>query len=78
MTIAAAQAGKHVLCEKPMARTTAECDAMIEACDRAGVTLGVVFQSRFEPLSLQLKRLIDEGHAGAHRVEQRQHDLVSQ
>ena len=64
MTIAAAQAGKHVLCEKPMARTTAECDAMIEACDRAGVTLGVVFQSRFEPLSLQLKRLIDEGTLG--------------
>ncbi len=64
MTIAAAQAGKHVLCEKPMARTTAECDAMIEVCDRAGVTLGVVFQSRFEPLSLQLKRLIDEGTLG--------------
>ncbi|NTU62024.1 MAG: Gfo/Idh/MocA family oxidoreductase [Chloroflexi bacterium] len=64
MTIAAAQAGKHVLCEKPMARTTAECDAMIEACDRGGVTLGVVFQSRFEALSLQLKRLIDEGTLG--------------
>lgn len=64
LTIAAAQAGKHVLCEKPMARTTAECEAMIEACDRAGVTLGVVFQSRFEPLSLQLKRLIDEGTLG--------------
>jgi predicted dehydrogenase len=64
MAIAAALAGKHVLCEKPMARTTAECDAMIEACDRAGVTLGVVFQSRFEPLSLQLKRLLDEKTLG--------------
>jgi len=64
MTIAAAEAGKHVLCEKPMARTAAECDAMIAACDQAGVTLGVVFQSRFEPLSLQLKRLIDEGTLG--------------
>jgi UDP-N-acetyl-2-amino-2-deoxyglucuronate dehydrogenase len=64
MAIAAAQAGKHVLCEKPMARTTAECDAMIDACERAGVTLSVVFQSRFEPLSLQLKRLIDEGTLG--------------
>ena len=64
MTIAAAQAGKHVLCEKPMARTIAECDEMIEACDRAGVTLGVVFQSRFELLSLQLKRLIEEGALG--------------
>jgi UDP-N-acetyl-2-amino-2-deoxyglucuronate dehydrogenase len=64
MTIAAAQAGKHVLCEKPMARTMAECDTMVAACDRAGVTLGVVFQSRFEALSLQLKRLIDEGTLG--------------
>jgi predicted dehydrogenase len=64
LAIAAARAGKHVLCEKPMARTTAECDEMIEACDRAGVTLGVVFQSRFEPLSQQLKRLIDEGTLG--------------
>ena len=64
MAIAAAQAGKHVLCEKPMARTTAECDAMIAACERAGITLGVVFQSRFEPLSLHLKRLIDEGALG--------------
>jgi UDP-N-acetyl-2-amino-2-deoxyglucuronate dehydrogenase len=64
MTIAAARAGKHVLCEKPMARTAAECAAMVDACDRAGVTLGVVFQSRFEALSLQLKRLIDEGLLG--------------
>jgi predicted dehydrogenase len=64
MTMAAAKAGKHVLCEKPMARTTAECEAMIEACHRAGVTLGVIFQSRFEPLAQQLKRLIDEGTLG--------------
>ncbi len=64
LAIAAAQAGKHVLCEKPLARTTAECDAMIAACERAGVLLGVIFQSRYEPLALQLKRLIDEGALG--------------
>src|SRR3972149_4155559 len=64
MTLATAQAGKHVLCEKPMAHTAAECDAMIEACERAGVTLGVIFQSRFEPLSQQLKRLIEDGSLG--------------
>ena len=64
MTLAAAQAGAHVLCEKPMARNTAECDAMIAACDRAGVTLGVVFQSRFERLSLNLKNALDAGRLG--------------
>ena len=64
MTLAAAEAGVHVLCEKPMARNTAECDAMIAACDRAGVTLGVVFQSRYERLSLSLKDALDSGRLG--------------
>jgi predicted dehydrogenase len=64
MTMEAAQAGKHVLCEKPMARGLAECDAMIEACDGAGVTLGVIFQSRFDSLSRHLKHLIDSGALG--------------
>jgi UDP-N-acetyl-2-amino-2-deoxyglucuronate dehydrogenase len=64
MTLAAAEAGVHVLCEKPMARNAAECDAMIAACDRAGVTLGVVFQSRFERLSRSLKGALDAGRLG--------------
>lgn len=55
MTLAAATAGKHVLCEKPMARTIAECDTMIRACETSGVALGVIFQARFEPLAAQLK-----------------------
>lgn len=64
MTVAAAQAGAHVLCEKPMARNTAECDTMIEVCERAGVKLGVAFQGRFEPLSAKLKAGLDEGKIG--------------
>jgi UDP-N-acetyl-2-amino-2-deoxyglucuronate dehydrogenase len=64
MAVAAAQARKHILCEKPLARTTAECDAMIRACEQAGVKLGVIFQSRFEALSLKLKQLIDGGALG--------------
>ncbi len=59
MTIDSASAGKHVLCEKPMARSTAECDAMISACERGGVYLGIIFQSRFDPLTRKLKSLID-------------------
>ena len=64
MTLAAARAGAHVLCEKPLARNTAECDAMIAACEQAGVTLGVTFQGRFEPLSLRLKAALDAGRLG--------------
>jgi predicted dehydrogenase len=64
MTIAAAAAHKHILVEKPMAITTSECDAMIAACERARVTLGVIFQMRFEPLSRKLKSLIDRGALG--------------
>lgn len=64
MTIAAAVAHRHVLVEKPMGRNVAECDAMIDACERAGVTLGVLFQMRFDPLALKLRKIIDEGRLG--------------
>jgi len=64
ITLEAAAAGKHVLCEKPMAISLAQCDAMIAACEKAGVTLGVIFQGRFEPLALQLKTAIDSGELG--------------
>lgn len=45
-TIAAAQTGKHVLVEKPMAMSTAECRAMIEACQQQGVQLAVCYYQR--------------------------------
>ena len=64
MTIDAAASHKHVLVEKPMAITTTECDTMIDACERAGVRLGVIFQMRFEPLSRKLKSIIDSGKLG--------------
>lgn len=58
MAIDAARAGKHILIEKPMARNVAECDAMIQAAERAGVTLGVIAQMRFDPLVSNLQSLI--------------------
>ncbi len=64
MTLDAARAGKHILIEKPMARNTAECDAMIAAAERAGVALGVIFQMRFDPLTHKLKTLLDQGTLG--------------
>ena len=48
-TIAAAEAGKHVLCEKPMAMNAAECDRMIAACRDRGVRLGIAYYRRFYP-----------------------------
>lgn len=62
--IAAAQAGKHVLVEKPIETTLEKADALIEACDRSGVKLGVIFQSRFLPAVQKIKHAIDEGKLG--------------
>ena len=64
MAIAAANAGKQVFCEKPMAIDPADMDAMIAAAERAGVQLGICFQHRFDPVMVQLKGLIDKGKFG--------------
>ena len=63
----AAQAGKHVLAEKPMATSVAECDAMIEACRAAGVTLMVIQSQRYRGVHRRAKGLIDAGRIGAVR-----------
>jgi predicted dehydrogenase len=62
--IAAAQAGKHVLVEKPMALSLADADAMIDACQRAGVKLGVALQRRAEPLFQRVHQAIQAGDLG--------------
>ena len=63
-TLLAARAGKHVLCEKPMALNPAECERMIEACERAGVLLGVAYYRRFYPAVVEIKELISSGAIG--------------
>jgi len=60
----AAKAGKHVLCEKPMALDTAECDRMIEACENAGVLLGVAYYRRFYPAVETIKSILAESGIG--------------
>ena len=57
-------AGKHVLAEKPMAPTIAECDTMITACEKAGVNLAVVKTERFRKITMKAKALIDDGVIG--------------
>ena len=63
-TIRAAQAGKHVLCEKPMANSSAECESMIAACRKAGKKLMIGYRSHFEPHNLHGMRLRREGALG--------------
>jgi UDP-N-acetyl-2-amino-2-deoxyglucuronate dehydrogenase len=62
--IAAAKAGKHVIVEKPLDVTLKRCDAMIAACEKAGVQLGTIFPSRFHQSSLLLKKAVDDGRFG--------------
>ncbi len=64
-TIAAARAGKHVLVEKPIARTAAEAEAMIEACRAAGVRLMVGHLVRFSPLVKKIRDTIRSGVLGS-------------
>lgn len=59
-TIRAAKAGKHVIVEKPMANTAAECKEMIDACRRAGVQLAVGYRLHYEPHHLEIQRLGQE------------------
>jgi predicted dehydrogenase len=63
-TLAAAAAGKHVLVEKPMARTVAECDQMIAACRDHRVKLGVAYYRRFYPAVTRIKELLAAGEIG--------------
>jgi predicted dehydrogenase len=71
MTIDAAAAGKHVVCEKPLCVTLEEADAMIEACDRAGVLLLYAEELFFAPKYVKAKQMADEGAFGKiHLVKQ--------
>ena len=63
-----AAAGKHLLVEKPMAPTTAQCDEMIQICKDAGVKLGVVKTERFRTLTNKAKALIEDGTVGDIRM----------
>ena len=63
-TIAAAKAGKHVICEKPMAINVAECDAMIAACRDAGKKLSIGYRLHFDPYHRELMQLAKDPSFG--------------
>jgi predicted dehydrogenase len=71
ITIEAARAGKHVVCEKPLCLTLEEADAMIAACREAGVLLLYAEELFFAPKYVKAKQMVDEGAFGrVHLVKQ--------
>jgi 1,5-anhydro-D-fructose reductase (1,5-anhydro-D-mannitol-forming) len=65
ITIAACEAGKHVLCEKPMALSVEECDRMIRCAEASGVMLGIAYYRHLYPIVQRVKQLLAEGAIGA-------------
>ncbi len=63
-TVRAARAGKHVLCEKPMATTVADCQHMIDACAEAKKTLMIAYRMQYEPYNRELIRIARSGALG--------------
>ena len=63
-TIACARAGKHILCEKPMAMTDEQCDRMVRAAEDAGVQLMVAYYRRRYPAVVKIKELLEAGSIG--------------
>lgn len=72
-TIQSANAGKHVLCEKPMALTEADCKRMIQACEKNKVKLAVDFQNRYHPAHIEAHRLIQGDKLGKIYVAKAQY-----
>lgn len=66
--IRAAEAGKHVMCEKPMAVSVEECDRMIEASKNANRKLMIAYRAQYEPFNLEAMRMIRDGDLGQTRV----------
>ena len=72
-TIRALEAGKHVLCEKPMANSAQEAEAMIAAARSAGRKLGVAYRVHFEPNNMQALKIVEDGDLGTMRFVSADH-----
>lgn len=77
ISIAALEAGNHVMCEKPMAKTSEDAIKMVEAAKKTGKKLTIGYQNRFRPDSLYLKKSVERGDLGdiyfakAHAIRRR-------
>jgi predicted dehydrogenase len=73
--LAAAQAGKGILLQKPMALTLADCDAICAAVERHGVPFSMCYQMRCDPVNQKMKELLDEGAVGNVAIMRRRHAI---
>ena len=73
--IAAAQAGKHVLLQKPMALSLTDCDAIIAAVHQYGIKFSLCYQMRVDPVNQKMKQLLDEGAIGNIAIVRRRHAI---
>ena len=64
-TVRGAKAGKHILCEKPMATSAAECEDMVRACKNADRKLMIAYRMQYEPYNREMIRMIRSGELGA-------------
>ena len=62
--LAAARAGKHIFCDKPMATSVADAERMVAACEKAGVQLGMNFHNRSMPCFIETKPIVESGAIG--------------
>ncbi len=67
-TVRGAQAGKHILCEKPMATSSAECRQMIEACRKAGKKLMIAYRIQYEPNNRYMRQLLQTQRYGPVKI----------
>ena len=66
-TMRTAKAGKHVMCEKPMATSVEDCEKMISACQKAGKKLMIAYRAQYEPFNLKSIEMIKKGEIGKLR-----------
>jgi predicted dehydrogenase len=69
-TIRGAKAGKHILCEKPMATSAKECEEMIAACNKAGKKLMIAYRIQYEPLNRQAQKMVRDKTYGKTKLIQ--------
>jgi predicted dehydrogenase len=69
-TLRGAKAGKHILCEKPMATSSKECEEMIAACQKAGKKLMIAYRIQYEPLNRQAQKLVRDKTYGKTKLIQ--------